>query len=122
METAFSGASNLAEAVDRAFIFIFSIAFIFTIGITALMIYIVIHFSRKKGKVPMQFTGNTKLEILWTVIPPCDGYSGTMRFDFKYRGNRSKYSVEFDYDTINNRNIDYLNIFRYLEKLKKHSQ
>lgn len=69
METAFSGASNLAEAVDRAFIFIFSISFIFTIGITVLMIYIVIHFSRKKGKVPMQFTGNTKLEIIWTMIP-----------------------------------------------------
>lgn len=69
METAFSGASNLAEAVDRAFIFIFTISFIFTIGITALMIYIVIHFSRKKGKVPMQFKGNTKLEIIWTIIP-----------------------------------------------------
>jgi cytochrome c oxidase subunit II len=69
METAFSGASNLAEAVDRAFIFIFSISFIFTIGITVLMIYIVIHFSRKKGRVPKQFTGNTKLEIIWTVIP-----------------------------------------------------
>ncbi len=69
METAFSGASNLAEAVDRAFIFIFSISFIFTIGITALMIYIVIHFSRKKGGAPKQFTGNTKLEIIWTVVP-----------------------------------------------------
>jgi len=69
METTFSGASNLAEAVDRAFIFIFSVSFIFTIGITALMIYIVIHFSRKKGKSPQQFSGNTKLEILWTVIP-----------------------------------------------------
>lgn len=69
METPFSGASNLAAAVDRAFIFIFSISFIFLIGISALMIYILIHFSRKKGKVPMQFTGNTKLEIVWTVIP-----------------------------------------------------
>jgi len=69
METAFSGASNLAEAVDRAFILIFAISFIFLIGISALMIYILIHFSRKKGKVPMQFTGNTKLEIVWTVIP-----------------------------------------------------
>ena len=69
METTFSGASNLAEAVDQAFIFIFSIAFIFTIGITALMIFIVVHFSRKKGKVPIQFSGNTKLEIMWTVIP-----------------------------------------------------
>ena len=65
----FSGASNLAEGVDRAFILIFAIAFIFTIGITALMIYILIHFSRKKNKNPQQFTGNTKLEIAWTVIP-----------------------------------------------------
>ena len=69
METAFSGASNLAEGVDRAFIFIFTISFIFTIGITALMIYIVIHFSRKKGVVPKQFSGNTKLEIIWTIVP-----------------------------------------------------
>jgi len=69
METAFSGASNLAGAVDKAFIFIFSIAFFFTIAITALMIYIVIHFSRKKGRTPMQFSGNTKLEIIWTIIP-----------------------------------------------------
>jgi cytochrome c oxidase subunit 2 len=69
METAFSGASNLAEAVDRAFIFIFSIAFIVTIAITGLIIYILIHYSRKKMKNPRQFTGNTTLEIAWTVIP-----------------------------------------------------
>jgi cytochrome c oxidase subunit 2 len=69
MGTTFSGASNLAAGVDRAFIFIFSISFIFTLAITAMLIYIVIHFSRKKGKAPKQFTGNTKLEIAWTVIP-----------------------------------------------------
>jgi cytochrome c oxidase subunit 2 len=69
METMFSGASNLAGAVDKAFIFIFAIAFIFTIGITVLMVYILIHFSRKKVKNPKQFSGNTKLEIAWTVIP-----------------------------------------------------
>jgi len=69
METLFNQGSNLAAAVDRAFIFIFAISFIFTIGITVLMIYILIHFSRKKNKNPQQFTGNTKLEIIWTVIP-----------------------------------------------------
>jgi cytochrome c oxidase subunit II len=65
----FSGASNLAAGVDRTFVFIFSIAFIFIIGITSFMIYTVIHFSRKKGKAAMQFTGSTKLEIIWTAIP-----------------------------------------------------
>ena len=69
MTTMFSGASNFAESVDRAFIFIFAISFIFTIGITVAMIYIVIHFSRKKNKNPQQFSGNVPLEIIWTVVP-----------------------------------------------------
>jgi hypothetical protein len=38
METFLSEGSNLAGAVDRAFIFIFTISFIFTIGITVFMI------------------------------------------------------------------------------------
>jgi len=65
----FNGASNLAEGVDKAFLFIFIIAFIFIVGITAFMIWTVIHFSRKKGKEAKQFTGSIKLEVLWTVIP-----------------------------------------------------
>ncbi len=69
METLFNQGSNLAGAVDRAFIFIFAISFIFTIGITILMIYILIHFSRKKNKNPQQFSHNTRLEVIWTVVP-----------------------------------------------------
>ncbi len=65
----FTGASNLAEGVDNTFLFIFTIAFIFIVGITAFMIYTVIHFSRKKGKKRKQFAGSMKLEVLWTLIP-----------------------------------------------------
>ncbi|MCU0376689.1 MAG: cytochrome c oxidase subunit II [Bacteroidales bacterium] len=65
----FTGASNLADGVDKAFLFIFIIAFIFIIGISAFMIWTLIHFSRKKGKAPMQFSGSMKLEVVWTVIP-----------------------------------------------------
>jgi cytochrome c oxidase subunit 2 len=65
----FTGASNLAEGVDRTFIFIFTIAAIFIVGITIFMIYTVIHFSRKKGNPARQFTGNAKLEALWITIP-----------------------------------------------------
>lgn len=63
------GASNLAEGVDKAFVFIFAIAFIFIIGITAFMIYTVIKYSRKKNRSPKQFTGSTSLEVIWTVVP-----------------------------------------------------
>jgi cytochrome c oxidase subunit 2 len=65
----FGGASNLAEAVDKAFIFIFSVAAFFIIGISAFMIYTVIKFNRKKGKEAMQFTGSNTLEAIWTIIP-----------------------------------------------------
>lgn len=65
----FSGASNLAEGVDKAFLFILIIAVVFIVGISAFMIWTLIHFSRKKGKAPMQFSGSTRLEILWTVVP-----------------------------------------------------
>jgi cytochrome c oxidase subunit II len=65
----FTGASNLAEGVDRTFIFIFSIAAIFIVGITVFMIYTVVHFSRKKGKEARQFRGNAKLEALWITVP-----------------------------------------------------
>lgn len=65
----FGGASNLAQGVDNAFIFIFTIAFIFIIGITAFMIYTVRKFRRSKGLEAKQFTGSVKLEIIWTVIP-----------------------------------------------------
>lgn len=65
----FGGASNLAEGVDRAFIFIFATAFFFIIGITAFIIFTVIKFRKSKGHKPKQFTGSVKLEILWTVIP-----------------------------------------------------
>lgn len=65
----FNGASNLAEGVDKAFLFIFIIAAIFIVGITSFMIWTVIHFSRKKGKEAKQFTGSIKLEVLWTVVP-----------------------------------------------------
>ena len=56
----FSGASNLAAGVDKAFAFIFSVAFIFIVGITVFMIYTVIHFNRKKGKTGKTIFGQHK--------------------------------------------------------------
>ncbi len=65
----FSGASNMVEGVDRAFAFIFITAFVFIIGITAFMIWVVIRYNHKKVEKAQQFTGSNTLEIIWTVIP-----------------------------------------------------
>lgn len=65
----FNGASNFADGVDKAFLFIFSVALFFIVAITAFMIYVVIAHRRREGRVAKQFHGSTKLEIIWTVIP-----------------------------------------------------
>lgn len=64
-----SGASNFVHGVDLTFIIILGISLFFLVGITAVMIYFVIRYSRKRNPKATNIEGNTKLEILWTVIP-----------------------------------------------------
>lgn len=63
------GASNFAAGVDQSFYFILAISLFFLISITAVMIYFVIRYSRKRNKVATQYDGSVTLEIIWTVIP-----------------------------------------------------
>jgi cytochrome c oxidase subunit 2 len=60
----------IVELVDDSFIFIVVISAVLLIGITVAMIYFVFRYSEKNNPVADQsLTGNTTLEILWTVIP-----------------------------------------------------
>jgi len=62
-------ASNFVEGVDRAFLIILGISFLFLIGLTVVMLVFIYKYNRKRNPVPTQIEGSTKLEILWTVIP-----------------------------------------------------
>jgi cytochrome c oxidase subunit 2 len=64
-----NGASNFVEGVDLTFIIILGISVFFLVGITTVMIYFVIRYSRKRNPKATQIEGNNKLEIIWTVIP-----------------------------------------------------
>nr|NQU92204.1 cytochrome c oxidase subunit II [Bacteroidota bacterium] len=65
-----SGASNFAEGVDLAFYVIIGISVFFLVGITAVMIYFVFKYNKKRHpKADTSITGSVKLEIIWTVIP-----------------------------------------------------
>jgi cytochrome c oxidase subunit 2 len=60
----------ITQLVDDSFIFIVVISVFLLLGITAAMIYFVIRYSEKNHPKPDQsITGNTTLEILWTVLP-----------------------------------------------------
>ncbi len=65
----FSGASNLADGVDKAFAVIFGISIFLLILITAVMVWSLFRFNKKRHKEAMQFSGSVKLEITWIVIP-----------------------------------------------------
>lgn len=64
-----SGASNFVQGVDLSFAVIFGISLFFLVGITAVMVYFVIRYRRKKNQKAQQIEGNNALEIIWTVIP-----------------------------------------------------
>jgi len=65
----FSNASNFVYGVDKAFLIITGISVFFLIVLTALMIYFVIKYNRKKGKPAVQIKDNSILEITWITIP-----------------------------------------------------
>jgi cytochrome c oxidase subunit 2 len=65
----FSNASNFVEGVDLSFAVILGISVFFLVGITAVMIWFVVRYSRKRNPHPGQVKENSRLEIIWTVIP-----------------------------------------------------
>jgi len=62
-------ASNFVKGVDTAFLVILSISFFFLISLTILMIVFIYKYNRKRHPVAAQIEGNTKLEIVWVVVP-----------------------------------------------------
>ena len=64
-----SGASNFVQGVDLTFYIILGISVFFLVSITAVMVYFVIRYSRKRNPKATNIEGNNKLEIIWTVIP-----------------------------------------------------
>lgn len=64
-----NGWPNLSSPADSVFFFILGIAVTFLFVNTAVMIYFVIRYSRKRNPNPEEVKENLTLEILWTVIP-----------------------------------------------------
>lgn len=102
---------NIAEQVDTTFFIIACISVVFLLLIAATMIYFVIRYNKKRNPKPANIEGNTKLEILWTVIPTLlalgmffSGYAGfkNMRnapedsFTIKVIGRMWVWNFEYD--------------------------
>lgn len=64
-----NGWPNLSNPADSVFFFIMGISVTFLFVNTAVMIYFVIRYSRKRNPNPEEVKENLTIEILWTVIP-----------------------------------------------------
>src|SRR4051794_12623551 len=62
-----SGGSPNADDIDTLYKFVFAVALIVFVGVEGVLLYSVIRFKARKGAVPAQIRGNTRLEIGWTV-------------------------------------------------------
>ena len=61
-----SGSPN-AEAIDTLYWIVFIMAMLILVGVWAALLYSMIKFRARRGAVPAQIRGNTRLEIGWTV-------------------------------------------------------
>ncbi|MCP4291473.1 MAG: cytochrome c oxidase subunit II [bacterium] len=64
-----SGASSYSGLVDQAFWFILGSSVILLLGITAVLIYFIMKYSRANNPKPAQIEGSKRLELLWTILP-----------------------------------------------------
>ncbi len=62
-----SGGSPNADAIDSLYWFVMAVAIIVFLGVEGALVYSLIKFKARKGAVPAQIRGNTRLEIGWTV-------------------------------------------------------
>jgi len=62
-------ASNFVEGVDFTLYLILGISIFFLVGITAVMVYFLFRYRKKKNPVATNIEHNNTLEIIWTVIP-----------------------------------------------------
>jgi cytochrome c oxidase subunit 2 len=61
-----SGSPN-AEAIDTLYWIVFIMAMLILVGVWIALLYSMIKFRARRGAVPAQIRGNTRLEIGWTV-------------------------------------------------------
>ena len=67
--TTATDASNFVSTFNTSFYFIAGISLLLLTGLTVIMLYFVFRYNNKKSKVAIQNEGNTRLEIIWTVVP-----------------------------------------------------
>ena len=68
-QTTFEPKSDAAERIHATYILLVVMASLVGAGVLAAMVYVMVRFRARPGRVATQTHGHTGLEIVWTVIP-----------------------------------------------------
>ncbi len=60
---------EIIDSVNKAWYILTGVSIVLMVGIMVVLIMFVVKYHRNKGKEPADIHGNTKLEIIWTVLP-----------------------------------------------------
>jgi cytochrome c oxidase subunit II len=63
------GVTQLSHDIYDLHMYIIWVCVVIGVGVYGLMIYSIIHHRKSKGAIPANFHENTRLEIIWTIIP-----------------------------------------------------
>jgi cytochrome c oxidase subunit 2 len=61
------GGSPNADGIATLYWFVFAVAIVVFVGVEAVLLYSVFKFRARKGAIPAQIRGNTRLEVGWTL-------------------------------------------------------
>ncbi|MFC4767056.1 cytochrome c oxidase subunit II [Effusibacillus consociatus] len=92
--------TNMAQQVDSLFVLIFGIALVVFILVEFLLILFMVKYKRsKKNQEGLAVHGNTKLEIIWTLVPAVilvglGIYSTQMTYDIQKASAADAYVIE----------------------------
>jgi len=62
-----SGGSSNADEIDSLYKLVLVVAAVVFVGVEGTLLYSVLRFRARKGRIPAQIHGNTRLEIGWTI-------------------------------------------------------
>ncbi|GAB4182212.1 MAG: hypothetical protein Kow00108_19090 [Calditrichia bacterium] len=61
--------TTYSSGFDFIFYFVVGVSIFLLVSITAVMVYFVFRYNKKRNPVATQLHGSTKLEIIWTILP-----------------------------------------------------
>lgn len=98
MRPMFLGPSNTADKVQEAFLLTLAACVVLLMLVTAVMVFFLVRYSRKRHPVPEDVRESTALEVTWTVIPTvlvlAMFYLGWADFDYLRRPPANAMTIE----------------------------